>query len=326
AKLGAPFIYAGFNPERVFAAGMLQFPVVKKDYFYNQIDSKTEIYGVIGDPIEQSLSPAVHNAAFRHLGLNKVMVPFLVPGGDLETFFRELLWLDIKGCSVTIPHKEAIVSFLQQMEGAVERTGSCNTVVFDGDGRRIGHNTDYRAAMESLEAAMGGGGGGDDSEASSPLIDKQVLILGAGGVARSIAFGLMRRGAHLTVTNRHDERATGLAEEIGCRMVTWSQRATSIADVIINCTPVGMHPNLDDTPLPPAAFPRPGIVLFDTVYHPENTMLLKLGRKRQATTITGVEMFLRQAALQFKIYTGLDAPLDVMRETLKRKLGPLRDE
>ena len=159
AKLGAPFTYAGFNPERVFAAGMLQFPVVRKDYFYNQIDSKTEIYGVIGDPIEQSLSPAVHNAAFRHLGLNKVMVPFLVPGGDLETFFRELLWLDIKGCSVTIPHKEAIVSFLQQMEGAVERTGSCNTVVFDGDGRRIGHNTDYRAAMESLEAAMGGGGG-----------------------------------------------------------------------------------------------------------------------------------------------------------------------
>src|SRR5271166_1195397 len=326
AKFGAPFTYAGFNPERVFAVGMLQLPVMKKDYFYNQIDSKTEIYGVLGDPIEQSLSPAVHNAAFRHLGLNKVMVPFLVPGGDLETFFRELLWLDIKGCSVTIPHKEAIVSFLQQMEGAVERTGSCNTVVFDGDGRRIGHNTDYRAAMVSLEAAMGGGGGGDDSEASSPLIDKQVLILGAGGVARSIAFGLMRRGAHLTVTNRHDERATGLAEEIGCRMVTWSQRATSIADVIINCTPVGMHPNLDDTPLPPVAFSRPGIVLFDTVYHPENTMLLKLGRERQATTITGVEMFLRQAALQFKIYTGLDAPLDVVRETLKRKLGPLRDE
>ena len=158
AKFGAPFTYAGFNPERVFAAGMLQFPVVKKDYFYNQIDAKTEIYGVIGDPIEQSLSPAVHNAAFRHLGLNKVMVPFLVPGGELEAFFRELLWLDIKGCSVTIPHKEAIVPFLQQKEGAVERTGSCNTVVFDGDGRRIGYNTDYRAAMDSLEAAMGGGG------------------------------------------------------------------------------------------------------------------------------------------------------------------------
>ena len=324
AKLGAPFTYAGFNPERTFAAGMLDYRVLKRDYFYNQIDSKTEVYGVIGDPIEQSLSPAIHNAAFRHLGLNKVLVPFLVPNGELEAFFRDLLWLDIKAVSVTIPHKEAIVAMLQQKEGAVERTGSCNTVVVDSDGRRIGYNTDYRAAMDSLEAGMGGGG--DESEDASPLLDKQVLILGAGGVARSIAFGLMRRGVHLTITNRHDERASALAEEVGCRFVTWSQRATSIADVIINCTPVGMHPMVDDTPLPPSAFPRQGIVVFDTVYHPENTMLLKLARERQATVITGVDMFLRQAALQFKIYTGQDAPMDVMRAALKRKLGPIRDE
>ena len=323
AKFGAPFTYAGFNPERTFAPGMLDFPVLRKDYFYNQIDSKTEIYGVIGDPIEQSLSPAIHNAAFRHLGLNKILVPFLVPSGDLGAFFRDLLWLDIKACSVTIPHKEAIVPLLQQKEGAVEQTGSCNTVVIDNEGRRVGYNTDYRAAMDSLEVGMGGDA---DPEGPSPLLDKQVLILGAGGVARSIAFGLMRRGVHLTITNRHDERATGLAEEVGCRFVTWSQRATSIADVIINCTPVGMHPNVDDTPLPPSAFPRPGIVMFDTVYHPENTMLLKLARERQATVITGVDMFLRQAALQFKVYTGLDAPIDVMRDALKRKLGPLREE
>jgi 3-dehydroquinate dehydratase/shikimate dehydrogenase len=323
AKFGAPFTYAGFNPERVFAPGMLPFHVMKKDYFYNQIDSKVEIYGVIGDPIEQSLSPAIHNAAFRHLGLNKVMVPFLVPNGELETFFRECLWLEIKACSVTIPHKEAIVPMLLQKENAVERTSSCNTVVIDGEGGRIGYNTDYRAAMDSLEQAMGGTG---EADAASPLLDKQVLILGAGGVARSIAFGLNRRGAHLTITNRHDDRATALAEEVGCRMVTWSQRATSIADVIVNCTPVGMHPHVDDTPLPASAFPRPGIVIMDTVYHPENTMVLKLARERQAVTITGLDMFLRQAALQFKIYTGEDAPLDVMRETLKRKLGPLREE
>jgi len=323
AKFGAPFTYAGFNPERTFAPGMLDYHVLKRDYFYNQIDSKTELYGVIGDPIEQSLSPAIHNAAFQQLGLNKMLVPFLVPASDLEAFFRELLWLDIKACSVTIPHKEAIVLLLQQSENAVERTGSCNTVVIDHEGRRVGYNTDYRAAMDSLEAGMGVV---DGSEEASPLLDKQVLILGAGGVARSIAFGLMRRGAHLTITNRHDERATGLAEEVGCRYVTWSQRATSIADVIINCTPVGMHPGVDDTPLPPSAFPRPGIVAFDTVYHPENTMLLKLARERQATVITGVDMFLRQAALQFKIYTGLDAPIDVMKAALKRKLGPLREE
>jgi 3-dehydroquinate dehydratase/shikimate dehydrogenase len=207
----------------------------------------------------------------------------------------------------------------------VERTGSCNTIVIDNEGRRVGYNTDYRAAMDSLETGMGGQEDAE-SEGSSHLIDKQVLILGAGGVARSIAFGVMRRGAHVTITNRHDERATSLAEEVGCRMVTWSQRATVIADVIINCTPVGMHPGVDDTPLPPSAFPRTGIVVFDTVYHPENTMLLKLARERQAVSISGVDMFLRQAALQFKIYTGMDAPLEVMRDALKRKLGPLRDE
>ena len=213
-KFGAPFTYAGFNPERVFAAGMLQYGVMKNDFAYDEINANTEIYGVIGDPIEQSLSPVVHNAAFRKLGLNKVMVPFLVPNGELPAFFKELLWLDIKGCSVTIPHKEAIVPLLQQKEGAVERTGSCNTVVFQEDGRRVGYNTDYRAAMDSLEAAMGGR---ESEEAPSPLFDKQVLILGAGGVARAIAFGLMRRGAHVTITNRHDERATRLAEEVGCR-------------------------------------------------------------------------------------------------------------
>ena len=324
AKFGAPFTYAGFNPERVFAPGMQPFAVLKKDYLYNQIDSKTEVYGVLGDPIEQSLSPAIHNPAFRALGLNKVLVPFLVPNGELESFFRELMWLEIKGCSVTIPHKETLVPLLQQKEGAVERTGSCNTIVIDGDGRRVGYNTDYRAAMDALETGMGGQEGAE-AEESSHLIDKQVLILGAGGVARSIAFGLMRRGAHLTITNRHDERATSLAEEVGCRMVTWSQRATVIADVMVNCTPVGMHPGVDDTPLPPSAFPRTGIVVFDTVYHPEHTMLLKLARERQAVTISGVDMFLRQAALQFKIYTGKDAPVDVMRDALKRKLGPLRD-
>jgi 3-dehydroquinate dehydratase/shikimate dehydrogenase len=323
AKFGAPFTYAGFNPERIFAAGMLPYHSMKRDFAYDQIDDKTEVYGVVGDPIEQSLSPPIHNAGFRALGLNKVMVPFLVPSGEIPTFLRELAWLEIKGFSVTIPHKEAVVPLLQQKEGAVERTNSCNTVIQDPERGLVGYNTDYRAAMDSLEAAMGGR---EDPDSPSPLLDKQVLILGAGGVARSIAFGLMRRGAHVTITNRHDERATSLAEEVGCRMVTWSQRATVIADVIINCTPVGMHPHVDDTPLPPSAFPRPGIVVFDTVYHPENTMLLKLAREREAKVVTGVDMFLRQAALQFKLYTGHDAPVDLMAATLKRKLGPLRED
>src|SRR5437763_4140211 len=323
AKYGAPFTYAGFNPERVFAVGMVPFAIFQKDYRYDEINAQTEVYGVLGDPIEQSLSPAVHNAAFRHLGLNKVMVPVLVANGELPAFFKELLWLDIKGCSVTIPHKEEIVPLLQHKEGAVERTGTCNTVMLQEQGRRVGYNTDYRAAMDSLEAAMGGR---ESEESASPLFEKQVLILGAGGVARAIAFGLVRRGAHVTIANRHDDRATRLAEEVGCRTVTWSARASTIADVIINATPVGMHPDVDDTPLPPAAFSRPGMVVFDTIYHPENTMMLKLARERGSQAVTGLDMFLRQAALQFKLYTGRDAPVDVMREALYRKLRPLRDE
>ena len=321
AKFGAPFTFAGFNIERMFAPGMPAASALKRDYFYGQINAETEIFGVIGDPIGHSLSPALHNSAFRHHGMNKVLVPFLIPNGTLAESLKELEWLGVKGFSVTIPHKEAVVPLLTQKDGAVDRTGSCNTVVIQDD-KKTGYNTDYRAAMDSLEEAFGGVA---ESEDASPLLDKLVLILGAGGVARAIAFGLSRRGANVTITNRHDERATELAEQVGCRTINWGQRASTAADVIINCTPVGMHPNVDDTPVPPAAFQRTGMVAFDTVYHPENTMFLKLARERDCKTVSGVDMFVRQAAQQFKLYTGQDAPLDVMRDVVKRKLGPIRE-
>lgn len=320
-KYGAPFTYAGFNPERVFAPGMPIFSDLKRDYFYDKIDKETEVFGVIGDPIGHSLSPAIHNTAFRHLGLNCVLVPFLIPTGSLEPSLKSLEWLGLKGYSITIPHKESIVPLLASKDGAVEKTGSCNTVVIQ-DGQRVGYNTDYRAAMDTLEKALGGAG---ENDQTGPLLDKPVLVLGAGGVARAIAFGLARRGAVVTITNRHDERASQLAEEVGCRSVNWGQRASTLADILVNCTPVGMHPNVDDTPVPPAAFQRPGMLAFDTVYHPENTMFLKLARERQCATISGVEMFVHQAATQFKLYTGQDVPVDIMRSVVRRKLGPIRE-
>ena len=320
-KYGAPFTYCGVNPERVFAPGMPFLANLIRDYFYNDINAETELFGVIGQPIAHSLSPAIHNAAFRKLGLNKVLLPFLIPNGQLEPSLKALKAVDLKGFSVTIPHKEAIVPLLSRKDGAVDRTGSCNTVIMDGD-KLIGHNTDYRAAMDTLEDALGGR---SESEEASPLLDKQVLILGAGGVARAIAFGLSRRGAAITITNRHDQRASDLAAEVGCRGVTWSQRASTNADIIINCTPVGMHPNVDDTPVPPAAFGKPGMIAFDTVYHPENTMFLKLARERQCASVTGVDMFVHQAAHQFKLYAGQDAPEDLMREVVRRKLEPTRE-
>ena len=318
AKFGAPFTYCGFNPDRTFAPGQPRLHELKEDYSFDRINAETSVYGVIGDPIAQSLSPAVHNAAFRHLGLNRVMVPFKIPAGQLKEALAALGWVGLKGFSVTIPHKEAIIPLLARVDKSVDRTGSCNTVV-DEAGQWVGHNTDYRAAMDSLEEALGGVQAGD----VSPLMDKQVLIIGAGGTARTIAFGLARRGAGVTLTNRNDDRAVQLAEDVGCRSTTWGMRAGTLHDVMINCTPVGQHPDVDETPVPPAAF-KPNTIVFDTVYHPENTMFLKLARERGCTTISGVDMFVRQAALQFQYYTGLDAPVDLMREIVRRKLSPVR--
>jgi 3-dehydroquinate dehydratase/shikimate dehydrogenase len=321
-KFGAPWAYAGFNPERTFAPGMPIFRDLKRDYCYSDIDADTEVYGVIGDPVGHSLSPAIHNAAFRKLGLNKVLVPFLMPAGQLKESLKSVEWLKVKGFSVTIPHKEDIIPLLTSKDGAVDRTGSCNTMVVNEDGTTVGYNTDYQAAMDSLENALGGRA---SVEVNSPLQDKHVLILGAGGVARAIAFGCERRGANVTITNRHDERATSLAEQVGCRTANWGQRASTLAQIIVNCTPVGMHPNVDDTPVPPSAFNKPEMIAFDTVYHPENTMFLKLAQERDAKTVSGVDMFIGQAAAQFKLYTGMDAPLETMRDVVRRKLGPIRE-
>jgi 3-dehydroquinate dehydratase/shikimate dehydrogenase len=318
-KYGAPLTYAGFNPDRMFAPGMLRLQELRRDYFYEQIDAETQVYGVIGDPVAQSLSPAVHNAAFRHFGFNKVLVPFRIPGNALAPSLEALEWLDPQGFSVTIPHKETIIPLLNKIDRSVEMVGACNTVV-RRDGQWIGHNTDYRAAMGCLEEVMGGS---FDSEVS-PLLDKQVMILGSGGVSRTIAAGAVRRGAGVTLCGRNEEKSSKLAEELGCRSVPWAMRAGTLCDVLVNGTPVGMHPDVDTSPVPPAAF-RPGMLVFDTVYHPENTMFIKLAREHACATLTGVDMFVRQAALQFQFYTGHDAPEELMYEVVKRKLSPVQE-
>src|SRR5262249_18658985 len=128
----------------------------------------------------------------------------------------------------------------------------------------------------------------------------------------------------VAICNRTDERAAKLAEEIGCRAVSWGMRAGTMCDVLVNCTPVGMHPDVDSSPVPAAAF-KPGMVAFDTVYHPENTLFLKLARDHECLTMSGVDMFVYQAALQFHYYTGQDAPVDVMREVVRRKLSAVQD-
>ena len=310
-KFGAPFTYATFNESRELAPGQLSFQQMVDVYHYDRIYPDTEIFGVVADPVAHSLSPLIHNAAFRQCAMNRVYIPFRVPPEHLGSFLTDAPKLGVKGLSVTIPHKEAVMKLLTQIDASAHAVGAANTVVFDGL-QAMGYNTDYAAAAESVEAAMDGLG-----KTPSPVNGKSVLILGAGGAAKAVAHALHDRGAEVILTNRTPERAQKLAEEVGCGAVDWAERYGVDPDIMVNCTPIGMHPKVDETPYEKHSL-KPSLVIFDTVYNPENTLLIKEARDQSCTVATGVEMFLRQAAAQFKLFTKREAPLITMRETLKR--------
>jgi 3-dehydroquinate dehydratase/shikimate dehydrogenase len=313
-RAGAPFTYATFHHERVLAPGQLSFQQMTEIYHYDRIDAQTEVYGVVADPVGHSLSPLLHNAAFAHLGLNKVYVPFRVPREDLAGFIDDAPALGLRGLSVTIPHKEEILPLLSEADGAVRAIGAANTVVFDGQ-TRYGYNTDYHAAMSSLEEAMNVAGRGEKS-----LEGRTALLLGAGGVGMAMAHGLTRRGAQVIVTDGLARKALALAKRLGCRSVEWSLRHGVSCDILVNCTPLGMHPNVDESPFD-KHYLKPSMVVFDVVYNPETTLLVKEARGRNCTVVTGVEMFVRQACMQFKLFTGQEGPAELMRDVFRRTIG-----
>ena len=314
ARVGSPFTFATFHHERALAPGQLSFQQMTEVYHYDRVNAETEVYGVVADPIGHSLSPAIHNAAFAELGLNKVYVPFRVPREDLDQFIDDAPALGVRGLSITIPHKEEVVKKLTEADGAVRGIGACNTLVFEGQAR-TGHNTDYHAAMTSLEEAMGIAGKGE-----KPLQGKTALVLGAGGAGMAVVYGLVRRGAHVVVADGIARRAVAMANRFECRQVDWAARHGVSADLLFNCTPVGMHPNVDESPFEKHHL-KPSMVVFDVVYNPENTLLIKDARSRNCTVVTGVEMFVRQACLQFKLFTGQDGPADLMRDVIRRTIG-----
>jgi len=317
AKFGAPFTYATFHHERTLAPGQLSFKQMTDIYHYDQIGADTAVYGVIADPVGHSLSPHVHNAEFVAQHMDAVYVPFRVPADAIDQFMGDARRLGIKGLSVTIPHKEAIARHLTKVDPAVKSIAAVNTVQFKG-AEVIGYNTDYNAAMDCLEYTLG-----DIGADPSPLKGKRVLVLGAGGVARPIVFGLRKRGATTTIASRTLARAERLAAAFEAKAVEWEQRHRGHVDIIINCSPVGMHPNVDESPIH-KTFLKPSMLVFDTVYNPESTLLVKDARSRNCMVITGVEMFVRQAQLQFFLFTGKEASSERMRDVLKRAIGPLR--
>ncbi len=317
-KYGSPFTYAGFSNERELAPGQFSYDEMKNVYRFDDINSETKVFGVLGDPIAHSFSPLVHNAAYAHEKMNCVYLPFRVPKDALMTTLEEFEWLDIRGYSVTIPHKVAVIAKADHFDGPVQEIGAANTLFRDSQRSWCASNTDMDAALTSLRSAM------EEKEfADSSLQGKRVLLLGAGGAARAIGLGVVRRGAALSITSRTPDKTAELAAKLGCQKIQWENRGSVFCDILINCTPVGMHPNVDESPFP-MHWLRDDMLVFDTVYNPENTMLLKQAREHGCRTVSGVEMFVNQAAAQFERFIGQAAPRDAMREAFRRGISPVK--
>ncbi|MEM2460107.1 MAG: shikimate dehydrogenase [Candidatus Hadarchaeales archaeon] len=279
------------------------------------ISSKTKVFALIGDPVEGSLSPPMHNAAFRHLGLDCVYVALRVPPSMLKEALLGVRAMGIGGLNVTFPHKTAILPLLDELDPSAEEVGAVNTVKNEG-GKLKGFNTDGEGAVRFLRERLGS------------LKGRRVVLLGAGGAARALAFSLLKEGVELTLLNRTVSKAEGLASELRKKggEVKWGgleraelREALRSADVLINATPVGMDQR--GGTLVTHELMHPELFVMDLVYHPPETELMKEARRAGAKAENGLGMLLYQAALSFRIFTGKRAPLEVMRRALRRGMG-----
>ena len=322
-KYGAPFTYAAFNKERGIAPGLPSLDDLRRNYNVATIDANTRVFGVLGDPIAQSFSPVLHNQMFRLSGINALYLPFRVPRGELQAAIKSYEAIPVSGYSVTIPHKEGAAALASVTDERVKETGAANTLVRTENGFHA-WNTDYQGAVDSLQGNLPE----REDGVRRGLNACNALVLGAGGAARTLAHALQQAGSHIVISSRTLDRAEALAKEVNGKALDWEARHTFDCDVLINCTPIGMHPEVDEAPIH-KGFLKPGMLVFDTVYNPESTLLVKEARARGCVVVSGVEMFVRQAAVQFQLFTGQPASLEIMREVMRKALSPLtgvRDE
>lgn len=285
------------------------------------IDAHTKLCGVIGNPVEHSLSPAIHNAAFQKLGLNYVYLAFRVE--DLPGAVAGMRALgNLRGVSVTIPHKVALLPLLDEVETTARHIGAVNTIVIE-KGALIGYNTDASGALRALHEGVAGLAGG------------RVLLLGSGGAARAVAFALGmepagRRIESLTILAIIDDERQRLAKDLRDKTPLsvrddslneqTLRRAIADCQVLVHCTPLGMHPKVNESCVP-AALLTPNLTIMDIVYNPLETRLLREAKAAGCRTIKGLDMFLNQAVAQFELWTGQTAPTDVMRAVLESQFS-----
>ena len=279
------------------------------------IKGSTNIVGLIGHPVEHSFSPPMHNAAFEKLGMDYAYVAFDVEPQNLKSAIDGAKSLGIRGLNVTIPHKIEVMQYLDEIDEVAGMIGAVNTIDFKD---MKGYNTDGIGAVRAIEEV-------------TSIKDKNVVIAGAGGASRAISFYIAKYGAsRLTILNRNVEKAQKLASDVSNSGLIGDVKADSIseiasilddADILINTTPVGMHPNVNDEPIASASDMHEDLVVFDAVYNPNETGLLKEAVKAGAEPVFGIKMLLYQGAESFRIWTGADAPVDAMEDALRKTIN-----
>jgi len=263
-----------------------------------------ELFAVIGNPVSHSMSPGMHNCAFSATGYNGLYLPLEIR--DIQEAVSGLKTLNFKGASITIPHKESIIDFLDAVDETARRIGAVNTVV-NSHGGLIGYNTDGTGAILALTEY-------------TPIKDRHVAVIGAGGAARAIGFGLKTEGGRITIVNRSKDKGEKLAGDLNAKFIPLEEIRKISCDILVNTTPVGMTPRVDDMCVPKEVLDK-HMVVMDIVYNPLKTRLLREAEKVGCTTVDGLSMFIHQGAGQFVLWTGMAAPVDMMRLAVAANLN-----
>ena len=297
AHFGSAWTYAGALRE----IGQLDADMLLDMYRFKAVTRNTRIYGIVGGSIAHSVSPAIHTAAFRNAAIDAVYVP--LPAVDADDFVRFGRAFGIKGASVTIPHKVALVDRMDEVDAIARRVGAINTIR-DDDGRWIATNTDVHGFLAPLQRIA--------------LPGLRASVLGAGGAARAVAIALASAGCSVSIHARSRGQAAAVASLVEGAVAEWPPAAGSW-DLLVNATPLGTHPHVNETPVPKRELT--GRYVYDLVYNPPETRLLREAADRGCVTIGGLDMLVAQAAEQFQWWTGAPAPVTVMREAALGRLG-----
>jgi shikimate dehydrogenase len=281
------------------------------------ITGKTSVFGIIGDPVEHSLSPGMHNAAFDSVGLDHIYVPFNVKTEELEDAINGARAMGIRGLNITIPHKTEIIKYLDYLDIAAGLIGAVNTIEF-GENGAVGHNTDGIGAIRAIEEV-------------TPVKEKKIMVLGAGGAARAISFQLLLSEAeNLVISNRTIEKAQELKDDLVEKLdqeVIITDLGSDLkkeledTDILINTTPIGMYPNINHKPLVTADMMHKELIVNDIVYNPLKTGLIMEAEKAGAKTISGIKMLMYQGIESFRIWTGIEPPIEIFQNALLKEMG-----